>query len=389
MKTIKPVARHRFLVAALLASLLIITGCVGTRIGVSWAALSLVGDENYIFVAYNDFLVVVDPANGRPVQLRNAEGQVRTDDSGNPRRWEIRGNETSSEFFSTPLKLEDEKLLVADYNNRLFRVDYRNARIENPGGVELPGHVIADLVRWNNTAVIGMSEGNVAGYDLDTMEQRWLVETDRGVWAEPAVVEGIAYVPSIDQHLYAIDIETGENVWTLNLEGAMAASPVYGGDGSLFIGTIGRRVFEVSLDGEILTEYQTEDWVWGKPVIVDDILYVADLSGHVYALDTTDNLAEVWKVRASESGIRARPLVTENTVIVASRGGNVYWLERANGQQMFAQEVGAEILSDLLLVEPTPGLSITEPLVVISTVRGDRTLVAFTLEGAPRWTYER
>jgi outer membrane protein assembly factor BamB len=388
LKVPKFAARNRLALIVLVISLLVLTGCVGTRIGVSWAALSLVDDDRYILVAYNDFLVVINPATGRPIELRNPQGEVRVAEDGTPRRWEIRGGETGSEFFSTPVWLDDEMMLVADYNNRLFRVNYPAARIENPTGYEVPGHVIANLVESGDTVVVALSERNLVAFDVATLDRRWEFETDRGVWTEPLVVDGVVYAPSIDQHLYAVDLETGAEIWSLHLEGAMAATPAYV-DGRLYIGTIGRRVFEVSPAGEILSEYQTEDWVWSTPVVRDGILYVADLSGHVYALDTTDGLSEIWRSQPTTGGIRARPLVTETNVIVASRDGRAYWLERATGLDVFSQEVGAEILSDMLLLEPNEAIGLTERLVVISTVRGDKTLVAFTVDGAPRWTYER
>jgi outer membrane protein assembly factor BamB len=387
LRLLSTLKRQALLVIALLITL-VATGCVGMRIGVSWAGLALVGAENYIFVAYNDFLVLVDPANGRPVPLRNAQGEIRTTDDGTPRRWEILGRDTGSEFFTAPVWLDDDRMLVADYNNRLFTIEYSAARVENPDGIPLAGHVIANPVMANGQVVLPFSDRDIVSLDVATYVEQWRFTTRRGIWSAPLLIDGVVYVASMDHNFYAVDAESGQTVWELNLGGALAAAPAYE-DGRFYIGTIGRRIYEISIDGQILAEYETEDWVWSTPVIDDGILYTADLSGHVYALDIGDNLSEIWKSQPGVSGIRAQPLVVDNSVIVAARDGRVYWLERQSGVEIFNKEVHAEILSDMLLIEPTAGSTVNEPLVVVSTVRNDKMLVAFSIEGVERWTYER
>ena len=87
-------------------------------------------------------------------------------------------------------------------------------------------------------------------------------------------------------------------------------------------------------------------------------------------------------------GIRAEPLVTDDRVIVATRDGVVYWLNRTDGSEVFNRNVEVEILTDLLLIEPSPGSSLQEPIVVVTTVDPGRLLFAFTLGSGQRlWTY--
>lgn len=385
--------RHTFpklsrLPVLLLALVVFITGCTGMRIGVSWADLELV-EERSILVSYNDFMVLIDPTNGVPAQLRGPDGEIRTDPQGNPRRWEISGRDTNSQFFTTPIWLEDDRMLVVDYNKRLMHVNFPNARVENPAVVELPGQVFADMAHTEDRVFVPISERNLVAIDLQTYEILWEFETDRGIWAEPVVAGDLVVFTSIDQHMYAVDTISGMERWRLNLGGAVASAPLFVED-RLFIGSFARRLFEVSLTGQIISEYDTENWVWSTPVLYEGLLYVSDMGGFVYALDPANSLAEVWKTNTGDdSGIRPRPLVTEDYVVVATREGQVFWLARETGEVLFSQSVDAEILSDILLVRPSESLSIPDPLIIISTVKNDKILVAFTLDGAPRWTYGR
>lgn len=380
--------RYRLLGVVLGLSLLLVA-CAPVRQGVSWADLTVV-EDGQILVSYRDYMVLIDPANGRPVQLRNSEGEIRTDEEGVARRWEVLGRDTGSEFFTTPIWLDDETLLVADYNNKFLEVSFQLAEVRPGSQVDLGGHVIADVVGENDVYYVPFSEQGVAAYDIASGEQLWLFETERGVWSSPILIEDRLYFGTMDHQFHALDAETGDQIWSLDLGGAIGAAPLYA-DGIFYVGTFNRTVFAVNDEGEILADFTGQNWFWNTPVLFDDILYVADLSGRVYALDS-ETLEAVWTAEVASEGIRPSPLVTDEYVIVADRGGNVYWLERPTGIVIedFTQSTGAEILSDIILVEreQSDGQD-TEPLVVVSTVDGNRLLKAFTLDGVEQWTYDR
>lgn len=391
MKPFKRIAQSRFLGLALFL-ISFATACAPTRSGVAWPNLTLVGDQKHILVSFNNFMVLIDPVTGQPVQLVNAEGQVRVDEQGRPRLWELSGEETDSQFFSSPLFLGDNTLLVADYNNRLLSVNYPTARLDDLVGVTLPGHVVAGIVMDADQVYVPLSERNLIALDLDTLQQAWIFPTQRGVWASPLLMDDVIYIPSMDHHLYAVDTGTGSLLWQLDLEGAIAATPLFVED-RFYVGTFARKVFEIGIDGGepiVLATYETHDWVWSTPVLVDNVLYVTDLSGRVYALDTQNGLAELWQTRVAETGIRPSPLVVGDVIVVGARNGNAYWLDRETGQVIFEREIGSEILSELILIEPGDQVAVPAPLVIISTVSSSRVLVAFTLDdGVRRWVYER
>lgn len=381
------------LIVLLALLLLVATGCVGTRLGVSWAALETVGDEQNILIAYNDYLALVDPREGVEVPLRNSEGEIRFDnESGEPRRWEVLGGEFQAQFFSSPIFINDEELLVADYNRRLFTVDFPTAQIQNTGiTTDELGQILTDLSDDGERVFLPYNQSNLAARDLETFDPEWEFETGNAVWAAPLLLDGTLYFTSMDHFLYAVEAETGEEVWRVDLEGAAAATPTLY-NGRLFVGSFARKVFEVSLQGEILNTQETNNWVWSAPAIDENegTMYVTDLDGYVYAMDPNNGLAPIWEVRAAETGIRPSALIAGNYVIVGARNGNVVWLDRESGEPQFTRELGAEILSELMLIEPSETLDISQPLVILSTVAADRTLVAYDLENAnQQWVYGR
>lgn len=426
------------LVLLLVAAVTVTAGCLGRRTDVSWADIHpLDTGEQELFVSYKTDLYVIDPITGN---LSDGDTREAT--------WEIEGNDFGAEFYTSPLFLgevnEDRLMLVADYNNRMWLINYDRACFANQVGsclsappetppIELPGHTFADFAQDDEQIYVPLSEGNVIairkgifaqGWDLtdedeydrrdrETFDIAWEFETDRGVWAQPLLQDGVIYIPTMDHHLFAVDAETGAEIWHIQLDGALAATPVLH-NGFLYVGTFGRSLYEIPLSStqpneEDFVKVNVNGWVWSSPVIVDDILYLTDLGGYVHALDISRGLANAevselsWSVNARGGGIRAAPLVLDapdvsegerpdypaeyedGLVIVGTREGRVVWLNRVTGEIIDTQDVGEEILAELIYI---PQSEENEALVIVSTVKDNRALVAYFLNTRQQvWTY--
>ncbi|MCU0480494.1 MAG: PQQ-binding-like beta-propeller repeat protein [Anaerolineae bacterium] len=414
MNTSKPSARLSLLFLALLI-LFIGVGCVPTRLGTGWASLRLV--DNNILVTYNDRILLVDSGTGRPVQLTDNDGRVRTNQDGTPLRWELLGQPTQSQFFASPVQMTDsnEVALVVDYQGKIFNANLKQACFSTASGscvdnapfVTIQGKIYTDVVTDDERLYLPLSEHDVLALDKTSLTEDWRFITRRGVWSAPLLIGENIYFAEMGHEFYALNAENGTKLWQVDLGGAVAASPVfYDGtpatdyaddvpaptdmnynleNGRFYVGTFNRSIVQISMDGAIETVFTTNDWVWSTPKVVDGVLYTADLSGTVYALDTTNNLSLIWKQDTQTTGIRARPMVTQDSVIVVSQNGIVLWLNRADGSVTLRQEINEETLSDMLYVPPTE--SRPEGLVVISTINPNRLLFAFTVQGQQVWLY--
>lgn len=389
MNSVKKLARGRLAGAAILAVVLA-AACVPIRQEATWPALSVIGEEQNIAVAYWDRVVMVNPEDGSQVRLRDADGEVRVDEQGNARVWQFMGYEgTPNQFYASPVQLNDETLLITSYNNRLFEVGLATARADRDAdGDELLGQVVSNPVLGDNLLYVGYGERDLVALNTANRAESWRAHTNQGVWSQPLIVDDVLYFTSLDHYLYAVNSATGAELWKLDLEGAAPEAPVYH-NGRLYVGSFARKIFEISTDGEILSEFTTRNWVWSAPVIVDDVLYASDMGGSAYALDVSgDGFRPIWQAQVSGQAIRTTPLVAGDYVIVGSRDQKVYWLSRADGSTFFSREVGGEVLSNMLLIEPGENVNISAPLVVVGTPTHHEVLVAFTLQNGERaWSY--
>lgn len=107
--------------------------------------------------------------------------------------------------------------------------------------------------------------------------------SDSGIWATPALHQGVLYVNTHLGDLLAVDSGTGEVVWT----------------------------DEVGWHS------------WSSPVVIDDTLVVATCLGELRGYSLTDPLAPnlSWSLQVSESCLEATPAVLGGTIFLGSRDG--------------------------------------------------------------------
>lgn len=400
---LKFLARRSMLGVAMVCAVLV-AACGPAPLGTGWPAVSVVnsqcGDTSRegILVASADRIVLVDPANGKPFELLNQDCEPRPpDQDGKLKIWDFKVAGATRQFYSNPVLLDNETLLALSYDQRFFRIEFDAARTDGSDGIPISdraGHTVADMLVTEDTIYVGLSAKDMVALDRNTFDLKWTAPTEHGAWAKPLLQDGVLYFGSLDHYLYAVNAETGEQLWKLDLEGAVTATPIFY-NGHLFIGSFGRKMFEISPEGEIINQVATDEWVWGTAVIVDDTLYIGDLGGNVYAFNTAENLATVWKQKVAAGSIRATPIVTEDKVVVAARDHKIYWLNRNDGTAFkdadgtpLIRELSNPILSDVLLIEPSAGVDITEPYIVVSTLANNQLLVAYTLDnGEQKWVY--
>jgi hypothetical protein len=388
-------------IALVLILVVLLAGCANTRQGVSWPTLDTVeiNGSTAVVVVYEKEIDLINPGlQVRLVNVLDADGNPVPDGEGAMKFWRINGsNYDDAQFFAAPLVIEDDgetTLMFPTYNNRILEFDLQTAETTSATGIALERGVIATPLMTDNMLYVPYRNEDLVAFDTANYALQWRLDTNGGVWSSPVLVDETLYVASMDHNLYALNAETGDILWTVDLQGAAAASPLYH-DGYLYIGSYSHKLFKIDTSGQIVAEYEGENWIWSTPVIVDDVVYYADLSGTVYALNS-DDLSEVWKTPVADSGsrrgIRPAPLVTGDYVIVASRNGSVYWLERPTGQVINSREIEGkpELLSDLLLLEVGTIEGVAVPLVAVATLDKDTPVVFFQLDNFTQYSvYER
>lgn len=109
--------------------------------------------------------------------------------------------------------------------------------------------------------LLGRAQGTLA----DSLTLLWKFKTGAEVKSSAAIEGGRVFIGSCDNHLYALDLRTGEKLWSYEAGDAVESSPCVL-EGRVFVGS--SDDFLHSLDagtGELKWRYETDGQILGSP----------------------------------------------------------------------------------------------------------------------------
>ncbi|WP_162005750.1 protein kinase domain-containing protein [Dictyobacter vulcani] len=163
-------------------------------------------------------------------------------------------------------------------------------------------------------------------------------------YSEATVANGIIYagtfttnndLTGVARHLRALDISTGEHLWSYKANGGIYAAPVVS-DGLLYVcsGTRqgGGKIAALDADtGEAFWVNETDEPLRATPTIFNDIIYVH--SEHaVYALNVATG-QQYWDVTL-KAPLQGRPMIVNNVVYISTERGHCYAVDAERGQKI-------------------------------------------------------
>jgi outer membrane protein assembly factor BamB len=194
---------------------------------------------------------------------------------------------------------------------------------------------------------IGSADGNLYAVDLETGAELWRFTTADRIRSTPAVAGDTVYVGSWDGRLYAVDAATGEQVWSFDTGGRIQSSPAVAA-GRIIVGSRAAKLFALNAEtGEPEWTYPHEDgsWVESSPVVRGDVVYIGSSDAlKLFALDAGSG-EEQWQFETG-GWSWSTPLVTADTVFIGSISAYPYYFEGVDleaGFQAVDRQTGDEL----------------------------------------------
>jgi outer membrane protein assembly factor BamB len=208
--------------------------------------------------------------------------------------------------------------------------------------------------------------------------EQWSFETAEPLWGSVAVNGSQVYLPIMDRAVYALDAESGKEVWKTDLEGAVVSEPALGEDGMLYVSTLGNAVYALDTEsGRIIWRFDTNDGVWASPTLHDGVIYVGDASGVIYAVDAVSGRGQ-WQIEAG-SPIVGSGAVYSDGLFFGTEGGELLSVS-LDGKKQWTRSVEGKLYT-------TP--IVTEDRIVAAVTDGDNLLIAWDLQGNEVWAFEQ
>ena len=185
-------------------------------------------------------------------------------------------------------------------------------------------------------------------YALDgaTGAKLWSYKTGGDIYTSPAVSDGVLYVGSQDQKFYALNASTGAQIWSRffvngyhTSSAAVANGVVYFGGGDGYIYALN------SADGAILWSFRTNCNPFSCPAVVGGVVYIGGMdasAGQMYALDAVTG-AKIWNYSTGTQSnmVYSSPAVVNGVVYFGSDDRQVYALNAATGSKIWSFQTGA------------------------------------------------
>ena len=212
-----------------------------------------------------------------------------------------------------------------------------------------------------------------------------------------AADEGKIFVATGYGTIFALDMNTGQPVWTKNLNIPIREAPT-AADG---------RIFIVDSESELYCLKQTDgSELWNQkglpenaavltsasPAVSGGIVYVPYPSGEITAIDVkngqpkwTDSLAK-GQINSSSTAIgeAARPVVDGNAVFAMSRGGQLIATSKDKGERLWTREIAGS-QTPWVAGDTVFAVDVTGKLIALTRKDGKVRWVT-SLPGSGRWS---
>lgn len=266
------------------------------------------GNYNKIYAqpVGNDKAIFALDAEGRLVALNIEDGEFL---------WKINvfpESESLNSSIDGGLALKDDNLIVSNSYGDIININTEDGEIRwrvngNPaqGSPSVYQDYLFQMTIYNELFV----------YNIYTGEEVWryvssLVSAISNGGTSPAITSKVVIFPGNTGELFALDLNTGSLIWNSNL------------------------VVEGSLSGTL--ELNDID---SGPVIHNDLIFAASLSGIFAAIDTLSGVI-VWDILIKTSN---SPVVNGNGVFILSDDGILINLLRNNGKIRWINDIAEQI----------------------------------------------
>ena len=187
-------------------------------------------------------------------------------------------------------------------------------------------------------------------WEQDVVE-RQINRSTRGTWVTNSIEgdltyhDGIVYVGSPDNYVYAFVAATGEQLWRFNAQAGVKSGIAIDQDGeTIFFGTDSRGFYAVDTDDG------TEVWHWedndniaedflSKPTVYEDQVIAGSAGGFIFSWEHGDDTFEwsypVNRNQRSDYGEFAHAgIVNDNEFHIGNDDGTVYVMGAQNGRRL-------------------------------------------------------
>jgi outer membrane protein assembly factor BamB len=223
------------------------------------------------------------------------------------------------------------------------------------------GRVLSSPLVVGDVVYVGSTDGSLYAVNRADGTQRWKYDTRGPVSSSPAFHNGLVFVGSVDGLVHAVEAATGKARWTFATKGErrFTAPGIHGAiprtermpdpfdvflsspmvaNGIVYIGSGDQHVYALdATTGALRWSFATGDVVHATPALADGLVYIGSWDRNVYALDAATG-RERWRyttgndtVIYNQIGIASSAAISDGLVFVGGRDGKFHVVDAKTG----------------------------------------------------------
>ena len=320
----------------------------------------LTAGEDTVYLAFQQYVYSVNSELGTEVWRYPSKGNIQV-------------------VFYAPPEVDGDALYVGDLANKFHKLN-------SATGAEVwtfdqaKGWFIGKAKAAGDIILAPSSDRSLYALD-DSGSLMWKFSKDFALWGQPVVVGDSVYFGSLDHKVYALNLQTGEPLWEVQLSGAINASPLFDPEtGLLYVGSLGKEMVAINAEsGKISWSYPedgTISSVWATPILQEGQLIFADETGKIISLDPKTGSFN-WTIEAGAK-MMGGLLAIEGGFVTVMEDGTVRAFDYERNP-LWTRTINGELYT-------TPVLS--NDVIVIAAFKSDSLLYGFDQNGNQIWSYQ-
>ncbi|MGE4568976.1 MAG: PQQ-binding-like beta-propeller repeat protein [Bacteroidales bacterium] len=274
-------------------------------------------------------------------------------------------------------------------NNRIYWCDRRGfiKGVDSEGeacfSLNLDTAVEASLLLNDSIAYVGTIDGRMIAVSLQTGQIKWSYATEGQISGSANLTRqgdvSILLFGSYDYFFYCLNAETGalirkfESGYYLNGAAAVSGSLIAFGGCDAFV-----RVVDIETGLEIGST-ELEVYIPSSPVFDENRLFVGDYNGTIYRIAVNDTTRTKLFSPATDNGSYvALPAIDGNHLIFTSDDNKIYCIDKGNGKVVWSY-----LLGDACESSPV----VADDKVLICTKNG-KVFILDAKTGAKQWSWD-
>lgn len=301
-------------------------------------------------------LLIVASCNSRVRALDKNSGHVKWE-------YDISQDGQQTSFHGDPLVTDQLVVIGTDgAMGHVYAFDRTTGAVRWKYRVDQRG-VASDVLRLGDNVYAVTLGDELLCLDLATGKAKWTFHSgfssqDFRWTSTPAVTDNKIYFAGLDGVIYALDPQSGKQIWKKDLGAPIATSVALQGH-DLYVGTAKRQLYRLdTTSGEVLGHFETEAEPRGHLIIADGSLLV--FLGDEVLASLDPSLKRIrWSAEASKEWTSARPYLWHGIVLAGDRRELVA-LRSADGSRVWSHQ----------FPETVRGIGTSDELLYVGSLKG-------------------